>query len=210
MKNISIAVAAISTVLVAQPSFANHKNLSHVHAAFRDGHYELGDLYTNCCSYGGNEASAEILNAPGKGFGAQLQVTQPICCDATYALAGIRGIDGTRLKKTIQFTVTGLGTDPAPVANFGVDVCWNDGHGDHFGFFTVANGGLVRQGNIFFLVTGGSSGIAPGSTLYEVDFELDGNCVTDKQTAFVQNVFIDKVPASYQLDAPSAFCGGCG
>ncbi|MFN8554502.1 MAG: hypothetical protein U0103_23785 [Candidatus Obscuribacterales bacterium] len=209
MKNISIAVAAISTVLVAQPSFASHKNLSHVHAAFRDGHYELGDLFTNCCESFANEASAEILNVPGKGFGAQLQVTQPFCCDSTYALAGIRGIDGTRLKKTIQFTVTGLGTDPAPVSNFGVDVFWTDGHSEKLSFCTVANGGLIRQGNQFLLVTGPSSGITPGATLTEVDFELDGNCVTGKQTAFVQNVFIDKVPVNYQLDAASAFCGGC-
>ncbi|RTL43703.1 MAG: hypothetical protein EKK48_08130 [Candidatus Melainabacteria bacterium] len=208
MKNISIAVAALSTVLSAQPSFAGHKNLLHVHAPFRDGHYELGDLFTNCCD--GNEASAQILNVTGKGFGAQLQVTQPFCCDSTYALAGIRGVDCTRLKKTIQFTVTGLGTDPAPVANFGVDVFWTDGQTEHFSFCTVANGGLFRQGNQFLLVTGGSSGVPAGATLTEIDFELDGNCVTGKQTAFVQNVFIDKVPVNYQLDAASAFCGGCG
>lgn len=206
MKNLSIAVAAISTVLVAQPSFANHKNLLHV-AHSGSGHLELGELFTNCCGGFGNEASAQILNATGKGFGAQLQVAQPSCCDATYAIAGIANVDGTRLQKKMYFTVTGLGSDGPPVANFGVDVCWSDGHGKHFGFFTVANGGLIRQGNQFFLLTG--SQIAPGSTLYEVDFELDGNCVSSKQTAFVQNVFIDKQPVNYSLDSESAFCGGC-
>ncbi len=207
MKNISIAVAAISTIVVAQPSFAAHHNSVHtLHSGH--GNLQLGDVFAQCCGGNGNTGSAEILNVPGKGFGAQLQVTQPSCCNSTFVETGIVGVYGTTLFKYIKFTVTGLGTDAPPTANFGVDVFLAGPHGsEQSGFFTVANGGLIKDGNNFILRTGGRNGIPQGSTLLEVDFELDGNCVTTKQTAFVQNVFIDTLPVSYQLDSGSAFCG---
>lgn len=211
MKNISLAVAALSALTVAQPSFAGgHRNPLHTTGHTGNGVLRLGELYTNCCGGIGNDASAQIVNSHG--FGVQLQVTQPSCCNATFAATGIENIAGTNLHKSIIFTLSGLNGAPPAVSNFGVDVVWTPAgtNQEVFNFFTVANGGLIPTGhNQFVLVTGGQNGITPGSTLIEVAFELDGNCVSTKQTATISNVLVDKSPVNYDLDSLSAFCGGC-
>lgn len=205
MKNLSVAVVALSALTVAQPSYAAHFNPRHTD---NGGPLGLGNLFVGCC--GDTEASSSILNVPGKGIGVALQVLQPTSCTLGFSETGITNVSGGQLFKAIRFTMTGLNSDPTPVANFGVNVAWYDPRGTaRAAVFTVANGGLVRNGNNFTLPTGGRNGIAPGSTLREVDFELSANGATTKQTAFIQNVFVDKTLVHYELDSTSAFCGGC-
>jgi len=200
------AFAAMSVLVGAQPSFAQ-------------GHsegLELGNFYANCCGGSGDRASAQTLHIPQKGFAVELTAADPSCCYNTYAGTGVEQLNGFRLTKYIRFTLSGPGNTSANSANFGVYVLWTS-HGTEDGdFFTVANGGLIHNGNLFRLNTNNHyHAIPPGSSLLEVDFELDGNCVSGQQVVDIQNVFLDNAFVNYELDHgtienESAFCsGGC-
>ncbi|MBS1953381.1 MAG: hypothetical protein JST89_04290 [Cyanobacteria bacterium SZAS-4] len=194
-----VAVTAL-LVFAVQPGEAAHLNPNHsdIH-----GPLSLGEFVVNCC--GNSTAVAQFATQPYKGTGVQLQVTQPTACEGAFAETGIQNINGVQLQKKLTFAMSGLNDGPIPTANFSVNVSWTDPHGrSASGVFTVANGGLIStdQGTRFTLVTGTGHGrIPPGSTLNEVDFEL-----TSTQTAFIQDVKVDRTPVHLDLTTATASC----
>lgn len=152
---------------------------------------------------------------PATGFVIQLQVTQPKCCDFTFAEAVVTN-NGSEclnipINKLIRFSASGLNNSLPSTTNFGAFAQWKTPSGSQQnGFFTIANGGLASIGtNSFKLRTGnGNSQIPLGSTLEFLDFEIDGNCVSSTQTAFVSNVMIDTQPAALNIQTEAAFCSG--
>ncbi|MFN8554401.1 MAG: hypothetical protein U0103_23230 [Candidatus Obscuribacterales bacterium] len=205
-KLVVATLSATSSLLVSQAGFSQ--------GTPRSSDLQLG-LYRAVCCGGQTSANAQLVQIPGHGMAAELQVTGSSECCRTFAETKVEGITfdpGVPIKKAIQFTVTGPGLKPADMTNFLVHVDFLPPGYQPVDYlthdFTVANGGLKRIGNNQFILTTSTDLMPPGSLLYAVDFDLYGNCSSSQQTVFVQNVLVDKKFCSYDLNAAAAFCGG--